>query len=64
MRCLRQFLRNGQVLLGLVIIGFFVVVAILAPQLAPPDDPDTPSTTRVIGKYHNPVPQLLRVLTG
>ena len=38
MRCLRQFLRNGQVLLGLVIVGFFVVIAILAPQLAPPDE--------------------------
>lgn len=57
MRSLRQSLRNGQVLLGLVIIGFFVVVAILAPQLAPPDDPDNPSTTPVIGKYPNPVPQ-------
>ena len=52
-----RFLRNGQVLAGCVIVGFFVVVAILAPQLAPPDDPDNPSTTRVIGKYYDPMPR-------
>ena len=52
-----RFLRNGQVLVGCVIVGFFVVVAILAPQLAPPDDPDNPSTTRVIGKYYDPMPR-------
>ena len=52
-----RFLRNGQVLVGCVIVGFFVIVAILAPQLAPPDDPDNPSTTRVIGKYYDPMPR-------
>ena len=57
MRRLRRFLRNGQVLLGLVIVGFFIVVAILAPRLAPPDDPSNPSTTRVLGKYYDPVPR-------
>jgi len=57
MRRLRSFLRSGQVLLGLLIVGFFVVVAILAPQLAPPDDPDNPSGTRVVGsKYYDPMP--------
>lgn len=57
MRRARRLLWNGQVLGGLVLVGFFVVVAILAPWLAPPDDPDNPSTTRVLGKYYNPVPQ-------
>jgi peptide/nickel transport system permease protein len=52
-----RFLRNGQVLAGIVIVGFFVAVAILAPLLAPPDDPDNPSTTRVVGKYYDPMPR-------
>jgi peptide/nickel transport system permease protein len=55
-RRLGRFLRNGQVLAGLVIVGFFIAVAILAPQLAPPDDPDNPSTTRVVGKSYNHLP--------
>ena len=57
MNRLGRYLRNGQVLAGVVIVGFFVVVAILAPQLAPPDDPDNPSTTRVVGKYYDPMPR-------
>jgi peptide/nickel transport system permease protein len=56
LRRVRRFLRNGQVLAGLVIVGLFVAVAILAPQLAPPEDPDNPSTTRVVGKYYDPIP--------
>jgi peptide/nickel transport system permease protein len=55
-RRLGRFLRNGQVLAGLVIVGFFVAVAVLAPQLAPPDDPDNPSTIRVVGKSYNHLP--------
>ena len=57
MRRMGRFLRSGQVLAGLLIVGFFVVVAILAPRLAPPDDPDNPSSTRVVGKYYDPMPQ-------
>ena len=57
MRNMRRYLRSGQVLAGLLIIGFFVVVAILAPQLAPPDDPDTPGGIRVAGKYSSYLPQ-------
>ena len=57
MNRLGRYLRNGQVLAGVAIVGFFVAVAILAPQLAPPDDPDNPSTTRVVGKYYDPMPR-------
>lgn len=58
MRRARRFLRNGQVLVGLVIVGFFVAVAILAPLLAPPDDPDNPGATRMVGdKYYDPIPR-------
>jgi peptide/nickel transport system permease protein len=53
----RRVLRNGQVLAGLVIVGLFVAVAILAPQLAPSEDPDNSSTTRVGGKYFDPIPR-------
>ena len=57
MKHMRRYLRNGQVLVGLVIVGFFIVVAILAPQLAPPDDPDKPGGIRVAGKYSSFLPQ-------
>ena len=56
MRQVRRYLRSGQVLAGLVIVLFFFAVAILAPYLAPPDDPDNPSRTRVVGKYYDPMP--------
>ena len=56
MRRVGRFLRSGQVLVALVIIGFFVVVAILAPWLAPPDDPDSPGGTRVVGKSYDFLP--------
>jgi len=52
-----RFLRNAQVMLGVAIVACFVVVAILAPWLAPPDDPDNPSTTRVVSKYYDPIPR-------
>ncbi len=57
MRRARRFLRNGQVLAGLILVGFFVAVAILAPLLAPPDDPENHSTVRVVGKNYDPVPR-------
>lgn len=56
MRRLRRFLSNRQVLLGSVIVGAFVMIAVLAPVLAPPDDPENPATTRVVGKYHDYMP--------
>ena len=57
MRNMRRYLRSGQVLAGLVIIVFFALVAILAPQLAPPDDPENPGGIRVAGKYSSYLPQ-------
>lgn len=50
MKRLRRTLSNHQVLLGCVIVGTFVVIAVLAPLLAPPDDPENPGTTRVVGR--------------
>ena len=57
MRQFGRFLRNAQVMLGVVIVTCFVATAILAPVLAPPDDPDNPSTTRVVSKYYDPIPR-------
>jgi peptide/nickel transport system permease protein len=54
---LRRALSNGQVRLACVILGLFIVVAILAPQLAPPDDPENPSTTRIVPGSHNTIPE-------
>lgn len=56
MKRLRRLLSNRQVSLGFLIVGAFVVVAILAPLLAPPDDPENPSTTRVVGKFYDYIP--------
>lgn len=57
MRRLRGALSNGQIRLAVAILGLFLVVAILAPQLAPPDDPQDPSATRIVVGSHNTVPE-------
>jgi len=56
-RSLRRALSNGQVLLGCGIVGLFFAVAILAPLLAPPDDPGDPSAFRAVGKSRGGMPQ-------
>jgi peptide/nickel transport system permease protein len=56
MKRLRRFLSNRQILLGCLLVGAFFVIAILAPVLAPPDDPENPSTTRVVGRYYDYLP--------
>lgn len=43
-------------LIGLIIIGAFVFVAIAAPILAPPDDPTQPSAVRVVGRSSDTQP--------
>jgi peptide/nickel transport system permease protein len=42
MRILKRFLSHWQNYIGLVLVAFFLEVAIFAPALAPPDDPDAP----------------------
>jgi len=56
-RRLRRALLNGQVLLAAGILALFVAVAILAPQLAPPDDPENPSSTRIVEGNRRAMPQ-------
>lgn len=57
MRFLRRALANGQVRLACAILGLFILVAILAPQLAPPDDPANPGATRLAGASHQYMPK-------
>ncbi len=45
---------NKQNWLALTLIGCFVVVAIIAPLLAPPADPDNPGLFKVVGTSFKP----------
>ena len=66
MRSLRRFLCRGQNLLALVVVGFYVVVAVAAPRLAPPDDPEDPTPFRIVGRItdHTPHPPSQEALLG
>ena len=50
MRTWRRFLRSPQNVLACLILVTYFLIAILAPLLAPPDDPAEPSPFRVVGK--------------
>lgn len=47
MRGLRRFFFNWQNLLALAIVALYVFVALAAPRLAPPDDPDNPAPFKI-----------------
>ena len=47
MRGLRRFFFNWQNLLALAIVALYVFVALAAPWLAPPDDPDSPAPFQI-----------------
>jgi len=57
MRLLERFLSRWQNLVAVGIVGFFVLTAIAAPWLSPPDDPEHPSPFRRVGKSFSQVPQ-------
>ena len=59
MRKLRRRLIRWQIGSALLIIGVYVVTAIAAPILAPPEEPDTPSAYRIVkrGPIGRRVPQ-------
>jgi peptide/nickel transport system permease protein len=47
---------NRQMLIACAILACIAGAAIMAPRLAPPDDPDNPRGIRTVGQSHNPVP--------
>lgn len=56
MRNLRRFLSRRQNLLACAIVGFYILIAIIAPQLAPPDDADNPSPFKIVGRSYDKIP--------
>lgn len=54
---MRHFLSSWQNLLASIIVAVFVLAAVLAPWLAPPDNPKDPSPFRVVGKSYDQVPR-------
>jgi peptide/nickel transport system permease protein len=56
MRNLRIYFSRWQNLLAWIIITFFVVVALLAPWLAPPEDPADVATFRVVKELKGQLP--------
>jgi peptide/nickel transport system permease protein len=57
MSTLNRFVSRWQNIVAITIVGFFVLAAIAAPRLSPPDDPANPSPYRVVGKVYDQVPQ-------
>jgi peptide/nickel transport system permease protein len=57
MTSLKRFVSRWQNALALAIVGGYVLIAIAAPLLAPPDDPENPSPYRVVGKTYDQIPK-------
>ena len=54
---LRQFLTKWRNLLPISLVGLFILVAIAAPIISPPDDPSNPLPFKLIeSKDPNPLP--------
>ncbi len=56
MKILKRLLKNPLSMTGLVLVFFFAAVAIAAPWLAPPDNPDEPYRITRCGYTHMPQP--------
>lgn len=52
----KRLARNRKITAALTIIALYVLVALLAPVLSPPDDPDDPLPYKVVGSFTDPVP--------
>lgn len=53
----RRFLGNKQTVLGLLLVSLFVFVALAAPWLAPPSDPENPTAFKVAGQKFQRFPE-------
>ena len=57
MRTWRRFFSHWQSWLGLLLVGFFLAVAALAPRIAPPDDLANPGDFKVVGRRTDQMPR-------
>jgi len=57
MRTWRRFFSHWQGWLGLGLVSFFIVVATLAPWIAPPDDLANPGDFKVVGRRTDRLPR-------
>jgi len=55
-RTWRRFFSHWQGWLGVLLVGSFLALAILAPRLAPPTDPANPSDFKVVGRKTDRIP--------
>jgi peptide/nickel transport system permease protein len=53
---LRRFLTRWTNLFGLLLVGGIVLVAMAAPQIAPPLDPKNPAEFKVVGRWSDQMP--------
>ena len=56
MRRSRRFFSSRQNILGVGLVIFFLFIAIAAPVLAPPEDPTSPSSFKVVGRVSDMQP--------
>jgi peptide/nickel transport system permease protein len=56
MRIFIRFLSRWQNVVGLLLVGGFIFIAVAAPQIAPPDNPADPSSYKRAGHSTDPVP--------
>jgi peptide/nickel transport system permease protein len=56
MKAMRRFLSKRQNRIALLMLGVFVVTAVAAPALAPPDDPANPGPFKAAGRRTDLVP--------
>ena len=57
MRTWQRFFSHWQSWLGLLIVGTFVAVAICAPVIAPPSNPDSPADVKTVGRKTDSLPR-------
>ena len=55
-RRLYRLLGNLQSMLGLALIIYVFMIAIAAPYISPPDDPQNPTPFRIVEGFLDPTP--------
>jgi peptide/nickel transport system permease protein len=56
MRTWHRFFSHWQSWLGLLLVGFFIAIAVLAPRIAPPADLANPDDFKVVGRRTDRIP--------